>query len=61
VGDHDYGADAAAEANYNALVILGYIPSEQAGHGGLRRCLKSFVAEVWNSSPRPSRFGRPND
>jgi putative NIF3 family GTP cyclohydrolase 1 type 2 len=42
----EYGADAAAEGKHKALVILGHIPSEQAGMEDCARWLKSFVTEV---------------
>ena len=42
----EYGADAAAEGKHKALVILGHIPSEQAGMEDCARWLKGFVNEV---------------
>ncbi len=42
----EYGADAAAEAKQKALIILGHIPSEQAGMEDCARWLKTFVTEV---------------
>jgi putative NIF3 family GTP cyclohydrolase 1 type 2 len=42
----EYGADAAAEGKHKALVILGHIPSEQAGMEDCARWLKGFVTEV---------------
>jgi putative NIF3 family GTP cyclohydrolase 1 type 2 len=42
----EYGADAAAEGRRKALIVLGHIPSEQAGMEDCARWLKSFVTEV---------------
>jgi len=42
----EYGADAAAEGKHKALVILGHIPSEQAGMDDCARWLKGFIPEV---------------
>jgi len=42
----EYGADAAAEGKHKALIILGHIPSEQAGMEDCARWLKGFIAEV---------------
>src|SRR5579863_6129838 len=42
----EYGADAAAEGKQKALIILGHIPSEQAGMEDCARWLKTFVTEV---------------
>ncbi len=42
----EYGADAAAEGRRKALIILGHIPSEQAGMEDCARWLKGFVTEV---------------
>ena len=42
----EYGADAAAEGVHKALIILGHIPSEQAGMEDCARWLKGFVTEV---------------
>ncbi|HUE21053.1 MAG TPA: Nif3-like dinuclear metal center hexameric protein [Bryobacteraceae bacterium] len=42
----EYGADAAAEGRHKALIILGHIPSEQAGMEDCARWLKGFVTEV---------------
>ena len=42
----EYGADAAAEGKHKALVILGHIPSEQAGMEDCARWLKGFLTEV---------------
>jgi putative NIF3 family GTP cyclohydrolase 1 type 2 len=42
----EYGADAAAEGKHKALIILGHIPSEQAGMEECTRWLRTFVNEV---------------
>jgi len=42
----EYGADAAAEGKQKALIILGHIPSEQAGMDDCARWLRTFVTEV---------------
>lgn len=42
----EYGADAAAEGKPKALIILGHIPSEQAGMDDCATWLKTFVSEV---------------
>jgi len=42
----EYGADAAAEGKHKALVILGHIPSEQAGMEDCAVWLRGFVTEV---------------
>jgi putative NIF3 family GTP cyclohydrolase 1 type 2 len=42
----EYGADAVAEGRPKALVILGHIPSEQAGMDDCARWLRKFVTEV---------------
>lgn len=42
----EYGADAAAEGKQKALIILGHIPSEQAGMEDCTRWLRTFVTEV---------------
>ena len=42
----EYGADAAAEGKHKALVILGHIPSEQAGMEDCAHWLQGFVSEV---------------
>jgi putative NIF3 family GTP cyclohydrolase 1 type 2 len=42
----EYVADATAERKRKALVILGHIPSEQAGMEECARWLKTFVSEV---------------
>jgi len=42
----EYVADAVTEGKPKALVILGHIPSEQAGMEECARWLKTFVTEV---------------
>ena len=42
----EYGADAAAEGKQKALIILGHIPSEQAGMEDCARWLRTIVPEV---------------
>jgi putative NIF3 family GTP cyclohydrolase 1 type 2 len=42
----EYGADAAAEGKHKALIVLGHIPSEQAGMEDCAGWLKGFVTEV---------------
>jgi putative NIF3 family GTP cyclohydrolase 1 type 2 len=42
----EYGDDAVAEGKRKALIVLGHIPSEQAGMEECARWLKNFVTEV---------------
>ncbi|MBO0860719.1 MAG: Nif3-like dinuclear metal center hexameric protein [Chloracidobacterium sp.] len=42
----EYGDDAVAAGKRKALIILGHIPSEQAGMEECARWLKNFVTEV---------------
>jgi putative NIF3 family GTP cyclohydrolase 1 type 2 len=42
----EYVADAVTEGKHKALIILGHIPSEQAGMEECTRWLKDFVTEV---------------
>ena len=42
----EYAADAVTEGKPKALIILGHIPSEQAGMEECARWLKTFVGEV---------------
>ena len=42
----EYVADAVTEGKHKALIILGHIPSEQAGMEECARWLKTFVSEV---------------
>ena len=42
----EYVDDAVAEGKHKALIILGHIPSEQAGMEECTRWLKTFITEV---------------
>jgi putative NIF3 family GTP cyclohydrolase 1 type 2 len=42
----EYGADAAAEGKQKALIVLGHVPSEQAGMDDCARWLRTFITEV---------------
>ena len=42
----EYAADAVSEKKNKALIVLGHIPSEQAGMEECTRWLKTFVTEV---------------
>jgi putative NIF3 family GTP cyclohydrolase 1 type 2 len=42
----EYAADAVSEKKSKALIVLGHIPSEQAGMEECTRWLKTFVSEV---------------
>jgi putative NIF3 family GTP cyclohydrolase 1 type 2 len=42
----EYVADAAAEGRKKALILLGHVPSEQAGMENCAEWLKGFVKEV---------------
>jgi hypothetical protein len=42
----EYVADAVAAKTSRALIMLGHIPSEQAGMDECARWLKTFVSEV---------------
>lgn len=42
----EYAADAVSEKKNKALIVLGHIPSEQAGMEECTRWLKTFVSEV---------------
>jgi putative NIF3 family GTP cyclohydrolase 1 type 2 len=42
----EYGDDAVAEGKRKALIVLGHIPSEQAGMEECARWLKGFIKEV---------------
>jgi putative NIF3 family GTP cyclohydrolase 1 type 2 len=42
----EYTADAVSEKRNKALIVLGHIPSEQAGMEESTRWLKTFVSEV---------------
>jgi putative NIF3 family GTP cyclohydrolase 1 type 2 len=42
----EYAVDAAGQGKRKALIVLGHIPSEQAGMEECARWLKTFVSEV---------------
>jgi hypothetical protein len=42
----EYVADAVTEGRKKALIVIGHIPSEQAGMEECARWLKGFVNEV---------------
>ena len=42
----EYVADAAAEGKHKALILIGHIPSEQAGMEECARWLKTFITET---------------
>jgi putative NIF3 family GTP cyclohydrolase 1 type 2 len=42
----EYAADAVSEKKNKALIVLGHIPSEQAGMEECTRWLKNFISEV---------------
>jgi putative NIF3 family GTP cyclohydrolase 1 type 2 len=42
----EYAADAVSEKKNKALIVLGHIPSEQAGMEECTRWLKTFVSDV---------------
>lgn len=42
----EYVADAVSEGKQKSLIVLGHIPSEQAGMAECARWLKTFVTEV---------------
>jgi putative NIF3 family GTP cyclohydrolase 1 type 2 len=56
----EYVADATAEGKHKGLIILGHIPSEQAGMDECTRWLKDFVTEVpVNFVPSAEPFWAP--
>jgi putative NIF3 family GTP cyclohydrolase 1 type 2 len=56
----EYAADAISEGKQKALVLLGHIPSEQAGMEECTRWLKGFVKEVpVDFMPARDPFWRP--
>jgi putative NIF3 family GTP cyclohydrolase 1 type 2 len=56
----EYVSDAVSEGRNKALIILGHIPSEQAGMEECARWLKGFVTEVPVSFiPASEPFWRP--
>src|SRR6266480_3267339 len=42
----EYTADAATEGRKKGLIVIGHVPSEQAGMEECARWLKTFVKEV---------------
>ena len=42
----EYARDAVAQGRRKALIILGHVPSEQAGMEECARWLKTFISEV---------------
>ncbi|HTZ32681.1 MAG TPA: hypothetical protein VMH31_09500, partial [Methylomirabilota bacterium] len=42
----EYAADAATQGRKKALIVIGHIPSEQAGMEECTRWLKGFVKDV---------------
>lgn len=42
----EYTADAATEGKHKALIVIGHIPSEQAGMEECTRWLKTFLPTV---------------
>jgi creatinine amidohydrolase/Fe(II)-dependent formamide hydrolase-like protein len=42
----EYAADAATEGRRKALIVIGHVPSEQAGMEECARWLKTFVKDV---------------
>jgi len=42
----EYAADAASEGRKKALIVIGHVPSEQAGMEECARWLKTFVKYV---------------
>jgi putative NIF3 family GTP cyclohydrolase 1 type 2 len=57
----EYVADAVTEHKRKALVILGHIPSEQAGMEECARWLKTFITEVpVEFVPASEPFWRPD-
>ncbi len=42
----EYAADAVTEGRKKALIVMGHIPSEQAGMEECTRWLKTFEKEV---------------
>lgn len=58
----EYVADAVTEGKPKALIILGHIPSEQAGMEECARWLKTFVSEVpVEFVPARERFWMPKE
>jgi putative NIF3 family GTP cyclohydrolase 1 type 2 len=42
----EYVADAVTEGQHKAMIVLGHVPSEQAGMEECQRWIKTFVSEV---------------
>ena len=42
----EYVADAAAEGRHKALILMGHIPSEQAGMENCAEWLKNFITQI---------------
>jgi hypothetical protein len=42
----EYVTDAAAEGRHKALILMGHIPSEQAGMTACAEWLKTFISDV---------------
>lgn len=58
----EYVADAATQKKRKALIILGHVPSEQAGMEECARWLKTFVTEVpVEFVPTSEPFWTPKD
>ena len=58
----EYAADAVSEGHKKALIVIGHIPSEQAGMEECTRWLKEFVKNVpVEFVPAKQPFWLPND
>jgi putative NIF3 family GTP cyclohydrolase 1 type 2 len=58
----EYVSDAITEGKHKALIVLGHIPSEQAGMEECARWLKQFVTEVpVTMTPAHEPFWIPED
>jgi hypothetical protein len=44
--EQEYAADAVTEGKRKALIVIGHIPSEQAGMEECTRWLKTFISNV---------------
>jgi putative NIF3 family GTP cyclohydrolase 1 type 2 len=42
----EYAADAVTEGRHKALIVMGHVPSEQAGMDECARWLKTFIKDV---------------
>ena len=57
----EYARDAMTEGRHKALLILGHVPSEEAGMDECARWLKTFISEVpVEFMPAREPFWRPN-